>query len=499
MRTKPPISKFQQYREALDAKDAQSIDDYFSELRRHCALPAKELERFQEDFEAAILSCHASGVPLETALERLSIEHLGGFYLHPPILWYSLDDAAKIYPLSIKHGRMAVFRLSVYLNEPVRPELLQIALTFTIKRFPSFATTVKKGFFWHYLDAAKRRYPIEPETTVPCRPLRIEKSGSPAFRVLYYQKRISVEYFHILTDGTGGMVFLKTLLAEYLRLLGVRSAPGEGILSPQDLPDSAEFRNEFSRAEETEKTSGFVDRVAVQMSGRLSRRKPNRILHFRLDAAKLKEAAGRRNATITAYTLALLFLAGRAATDDLEGEFSIQVPVNMRKFHPSKTVRNFAMYCSIRLPVSAVTDMDSILVVISQQLIQKASEEAMSEMMGSTRRMVNRLRLIPLFIKAPLARMVYGFLGDQIFTNTLSNLGVVTLPTELAAQVDCMDFVLGTALSNRASCAMVTCNNVAMLSITKMTADPSFEEALYRLLCADGVLPAVEGSESNED
>ena len=70
----------------------------------------------------------------------------------------------------MRHGRMAVFRLSAYLKEPVAPALLQMALTFTIKRFPSFATTVKKGFFWHYLDTAKRRYAIEPEVEMPCKP-----------------------------------------------------------------------------------------------------------------------------------------------------------------------------------------------------------------------------------------------------------------------------------------------------------------------------------------
>ena len=62
----------------------------------------------------------------------------------------------------------------------------------------------------------------------------------------------------------------------------------------------------------------------------------------------------------------------------------------------------------------------------------------------------------------------------------------------MGAHVTCMDFVLGTALTNRASCAMVTCNNTAMLTVTKLTADPSFEEALYQMLVQDGVCPQEE-------
>ena len=29
------------------------------------------------------------------------------------------------------------------------------------------------------------------------------------FRVLYYKRRMAVEFFHSLTDGTGGMVFIR--------------------------------------------------------------------------------------------------------------------------------------------------------------------------------------------------------------------------------------------------------------------------------------------------
>ena len=98
------------------------------------------------------------------------------FILGRRLRWFPLDSAAKIYPLSMTHGRMAVFRLSAYLKEEVIPELLQMALTFTIKRFPSFATTIKKGFFWHYLDTSKRRYSLEAETSVPCRPLKLPEA-----------------------------------------------------------------------------------------------------------------------------------------------------------------------------------------------------------------------------------------------------------------------------------------------------------------------------------
>ncbi len=209
-----------------------------------------------------------------------------------------------------------------------------MALTFTIKRFPSFATTLKQGFFWHYLDAAKRRFVVEPELDLPCQPLDVSGSGSQSFRVLYFEKRISVEFFHVLADGTGAMIFLNTLAAEYLRLLGVAVPAGGGIKDVDASPPEEETENGFINAQSEERASGFVNKSAVQMSGRLSVAKPCRILHFHMDAERLKETAKSKNASVTAYILALMFLAQKDATDGQAGDVAVQIPVNMRKFYP---------------------------------------------------------------------------------------------------------------------------------------------------------------------
>lgn len=470
------------------------LREYFDELNAHLSLARDEMIQFRRDFAAAIDLLLRLGCPLEEALNRLSPERLGGFYAWPATLWFRLDDAAKIYPLSMKHGQMSVFRLAAVMKEPVKPELLQIALHFTIQRFPGFATTVRKGFFWHYLDQTKRRYCIQPETDIPVRPLKIAASGSQSFRVLYYENRISVEFFHILTDATGGMCFLKTLLAEYLRLLGVGCPCGDGILDVTKSPLAGENENAFPAADRRGKGSGLTDRASLQLSGKLAPVRPCRILHFEMDAEKLREAAKSRNATVTAYLLGLLFLAGRRATEAMGGSFNIQVPVNMRKFYPSPTLRNFSMYCGIRLNLEQVTTLDDILPEIQRQLTEKTSREAMTEMIHSSTRLVNSVRFVPLFIKAPIARLIYGFLGDKIFSNTLSNLGVVHLPPEMESRVDHLEFLLGTLVSNRAGCALVTCGGKAVLTIAKQTADPSLEEALCRLLDEDAVRYAVKGS-----
>lgn len=474
-------------------------EEFYREFDTHCLLPRREKACLWADFEAAFKWYSNHGVPQEEILRRLDTAHLGSFYAHPPILWFPLDSAAKIYPIAMEHGRMTLFRLSVCLKSEVVPELLQMALTFTIKRFPSFATTLKKGFFWHYLDTAKRRFCIEEERHIPCQALKVSRSGSQTFRVLYFQNRISVEFFHVLTDGTGGMNFLKALTSEYLRLTGVEDTPDAPGWDVRVIPHAEEFVNEFPRRAPRQAASGFTGKPAVQMSGRLSRQKPCRVLHFKMNAAALKAAAVERGGTVTEYLLALTFCAAWAATDERKGELNIQLPVNMRQFYPSRTVRNFSMYCGIRMPLDAAFEVSELIPVISEQMRKKAAKGAMDEMLTATVRLVDMLKYIPLALKQPAAKLVYGFLGDNLFTTTLSNLGVVTMPDTWAQQIESMDFVLGTAITNRASCALVTFGDTATLSITKMTADPTFEEHLYRLLTAEGIAVRAEGSELYED
>jgi hypothetical protein len=157
------------------------------------------------------------------------------------------------------------------------------------------------------------------------------------------------------------------------------------------------------------------------------------------------------------------------------------------------------MYCGIKLLLTDVADADSIVENISKQLSEKSSLPSMNEMLSSTERMVNAMRYIPLFIKAPVAKIGYGFLGERIFSNTLSNVGLVTMPPEMAEQIENIDVVLCGSPINRASCAAVSFDNTTTLSITKTTLDPSFEKKLFELLVADGVVLTVEGTELYED
>ena len=131
--------------------------------------------------------------------------------------WVRLDNAAKIYPASRNRHWSNMFRLSATLAEPVDVQILQSALDVTVRRFPTIAARLRRGVFWYYLQQLREAPKVQKEYSYPLVFMHAEEARQCAFRVIAHKDRIAVEFFHSLTDGTGGLIFLKTLVAEYLQ------------------------------------------------------------------------------------------------------------------------------------------------------------------------------------------------------------------------------------------------------------------------------------------
>ncbi|MBE5801040.1 MAG: hypothetical protein E7319_02010 [Clostridiales bacterium] len=480
----------------FSAAETSCITEYLTEVRARLNLNRKHTKQLMDDHVLALKLLRDRGLSLEEAMARLAPERLGHFYLEERKDWYPLDHAAKIYPLSMSTRRMKVFRLSCYLKEPVIPELLQMALTYTMRRFPSFATTIKCGFFWHYLDSGMCRYAVRPETKLPCAVMKVGAVHSPSLRVVYYQNRISVEFFHILTDGTGGCIYLRTLVKTYLELLGAELPDLDSAFSLDDTPDPAEWEDAFPVSGKGP-AHGFADKPALQMKGMLPLEQPNRVLHYNLSTKALLDAAHRYGGTMTGLLLGLCMLACRDAchiSRYSRKKIQIQLPVNMRKFFPVKTLRNFSMYTSIRLHPSQITTLEEMIPDIMAQIREGTAQERLEETMRLSCRLVKWLRFVPLIIKRPIAYFIYGKLGDGVFTTTLSNLGSISLPAEMQPYVDKFDFVLGPPVENRANCSVCSFGDQTVLTVVKNTHLTQFEDSLYRYLCDIGLTPYMEGS-----
>ena len=132
------------------------------------------------------------------------------------LAWMRLDNAAKIYPAARRRSWNCLFRMSASLNENIDTFVMQKALDITVKRFPSIAVRLRRGVFWYYLEEIVKAPSIKSEAAYPMARMSFKDVRKCAFRVVCHKNRLAVEFYHALTDGSGAMIFLKTLLSVYL-------------------------------------------------------------------------------------------------------------------------------------------------------------------------------------------------------------------------------------------------------------------------------------------
>ncbi len=492
-----PKDKYLPERERLksgmEEKDREATEELFEEVIEKVKLTSAAHNELISHFYRAFDRYLDQEVPVEEICRRLDPKKLGDFYTDLKRESYMLDNAAIIYPLGMKYGQMPMFRLSVELKEEVDPIILQMALDFTLKRFPTFSAVVKAGFFWHYLETTRNIIKVEEEKELPCKPISIFLRSARSFRVLYYKKRISVEFFHVLTDGTGGMVFLKTLLAQYLELLGKSIPIEDEIRDINEEVDPEELVNEFDKAVGDSDFNTFLGKNSVQLDGKLSSMNPSDIIHIEMSGKQLKEAAHSYGGTITAYILAIQFLAAKKCVKN-GGLFNIQVPVNMRKYNGSKTLRNYSMYFQASMELKDVSDKRSTVAEMMKQFKEKGTEEYLNQMMTMTGRLIDMLKYVPLFLKVPVCQIVYGYLGNNIIGSTISNLGIIKVPDEMREHIRHFDFLILPGSPNRVTTSLISFGDIVRFTLIKASEDPSFEEEVVRLLKEDGLNIRLEGS-----
>ena len=260
--------------------------------------------------------------------------------------WYKLDLSANVYPTLQRKNFSNVYRISLSLKENIRPDVLQKALDLTLPRFPTFQVAIRKGVFWRYLEPNHRPGPfVQPDIENPCMPMHFKTNNRYLIRVYYYEKRISLEVFHSLSDGTGALYFLKTMAAVYLRLLGHSIPTGEGVLDVKETPDPEEFEDAYLRYATSKVGRPRSQGGAFKVRGTKEPFYTLNIICGVIPVDKLRAVSKSLGVTITEYLNAvLLYALLQKQRDDHplhERPVTLAMPVNLRSFFPSKTLRNF--------------------------------------------------------------------------------------------------------------------------------------------------------------
>lgn len=260
----------------------------------------------------------------------------------PP--WWTLDNAAKIFPSTGSAHDSKVFRFVCELREPVEPQLLQRALDRTVERFPIYRSVMKRGWFWYYLEDSPLPAQVRREELPPCCPIYPSVRRSLLFRVLYYRRRISLEVYHALTDGTGALNFLCALVYEYLLLRCPEELPQPVPVLPYDASPAQQQADSFQKYYEKPKGRSMGrSPAAYQIRRERLPRNHLAILEGRMPLDQVLACARARGVTLTELMTAIFLRAIHAGmrVRDRKKPVVITIPVNLRSYFPSESARNF--------------------------------------------------------------------------------------------------------------------------------------------------------------
>ena len=99
-------------------------------------------------------------------------------------VWYKVDNVAKVFLASYNKRDTRSFRVSCTLFEDIDEETLQEAVEKTIIERPQFQVLIRKGLFWHYMEATDTKPKVREEHTRPCPMLYgVEREGKLHYRV----------------------------------------------------------------------------------------------------------------------------------------------------------------------------------------------------------------------------------------------------------------------------------------------------------------------------
>ena len=418
--------------------------------------------------------------------------------------WMRLDNAAKIYPAAKRRNWTNFFRLSATLTEPVDTDVLRTALDVTVRRFPSIAVRLRRGVFWYYLEQIPQAPEIQPEKNCPLAHAPFDQVRRCALRVLVYHNRIAVEFFHALTDGTGGLIFLKTLLAEYLSEKYGLSVPAEqGVLGRLEEPDEEEFEDSFLRYAGDVKASRR-EATAWHLSGTPEPDGFKDLVTMMVPADALRECAKRFGVTVTE----LLCAAMMQAIYELQREkvpqrrrrkpVKVLLPVNLRKLFPSATLRNFASYITPEIdPRLGDYTFEEICQTVHHRMGLENNTRTMRAKFAANvaSERLPLLRVMPLFIKNLAMRAVFDAVGECKSCLCLSNLGRVELPESMRPYVARMDFIIGVQARAPHNCGVITWNGTAYINCIRNIREPELELHFYRVLHRLGLPVKVESNQ----
>lgn len=412
------------------------------------------------------------------------------------IKWDKLDNTAHLFPVIAGESMSNVYRISVLLDEEVDQGLLQEALERVLPWFDVFNVRIRYGVFWYYFETNQKPAPVvREEYRYPCQFISPNRNRNYLFRVNYYRNRINLEVFHVLTDGMGGITFLKELTYQYLRLAHpeLQEKMGDGLCSDTSLNREDSYLKNYKKSHK----KGYKTERAFLIKGEKLKPLQLGVMHGLMPIKELKKACGQYGVSINEYLVAAFLW--RIHQECLHGmpskrPISSCVPVNLRPYFDSITMKNFFVIVSaVFRPTRESYEFGEVVQIVAESLRSQINREHLENLfaynVSNEKNFI--LRAVPLFIKNLAIRHVYRS-SALANTTTVTNIGNIQVREEYQGYIKGFHAFLSMSEGQSIKGTVCSYRDTLVFTITSSLADVSVQRGFFRRLSADGIPVKIE-------
>ncbi len=414
--------------------------------------------------------------------------------------WYKLDNAAKIFPFIFSKKDTNSFRLSCVFYEDIVVENLEPALKKALHRFPTFCVKLRRGIFWNYFDHNNAKPLIKEENPTFGFSIHPRKNNGYMFTLSYYQKRLILEVFHSLSDGTGALEFFKCICYYYLLECG-KTIENHGEVRSEEYEKLASEQVDCFNWNYDKNVKPYPSEPkAYRFKGHLYPDYFTGIVHLSMPVQEILDVAHRYNATLTEYISGVILkgIYDLYYSRDHKAKkrpVALFLPVNARKYFDSQSMRNFVLYVRIHTSYKeGEITLKNMIELVKNTMKEELTKEKLTSRIVSNVRFEKYfiVRILPLFLKTIAMKIGYQIAGEDANTMSFSNLGKVNLPPNMEAYISRFEFMIAASNALPYNMGGITFKNQFVLSFTTRYMERYFIRYITDQFVQEGVHIEVE-------
>lgn len=408
--------------------------------------------------------------------------------------WYKVDNVAKVFLATHGDRDTRTLRVSCTLKDEIEPELLQQALDKTIKARPLFQVRIRRGFFWNYIESTDAKPVVKEEDERPCPILYGKKYRSVLhYSVTYYHKRINLEVFHALTDGSGALEFLNILVLNYLRIK--YGEEFHGIDMGKSGSEAEREEDSFERFHGKGGKNAPAVKKAYHIHGLKLPYDQLQFFEVTMQGKQVIAKAKELGIGVSGLLGAGLMLAIYQDMPLLMRKLpvTISMPVNLRNYYPSQTSRNFFNNVSISHTFTGEETLESLAKEYEEKMAVCLEPETVRQQMDHYQKLEHQffIRMVPLALKQPVVKW-FSKQESKRVSAVISNLGIMKLPEEMQQYVEDYSALCS---HNELFITVLSYKDNMKLGITSGYRNTGVIKNFVRLFSKDGIEVTVNGTE----